>query len=869
MSSLLAAKEPVPSYIKHTVPLYAKDTQYLITQYALTKLQALIVQSKAILIKVKNNNDPSKPMMIIPLIHFIISMLGTTIDDQSDDLKKKIFSLSRLIPLIKAGKTFRLENFGDSNDDVFNTNYAIDSPYKIILEQLIEILDQILNLQKKKAQAILIDREKLALTKIDPIVFKDLMNPSELQSMFNFITTKDKLSSYQFDKIPIFLNCIEKSLSKVENFNKLLKAYKLKPSDGTLKKVPNWQFIIHRIITSYIILLDQYSSLRIFGKNLYSPMKATLKNPKLAHLNNSLVSSLKKLEEFFIHPEKNGLLISQISKYNRNGTIIQVDHKTLIDLLKIMNHSIDLNKQLINTIQEFVKIWLALDPTIKKIEEAKKEEVETAKNQNSTPKASPKLKLVTIIPNTTRPQISSPVSPIDAKHILEERQKKELQIKERQKIDNINNKRKIESRERELREGLKESTNSTASSSPEIKPSRIRSNSNASMSSNSSLNSSIKNSVSPPVLTSRISSPTMSSRVSSPPTLSRTSSLQIRRPLSVYHSNAAFDIRSEMRRQERAAAAAVSGSRTSSITNSTPRSNSITNRPRSSSLQSLPTLSAKKQPLHHATAAAAATLNNGQQAMKNQYRSSSLSTINETRKYFVDSNNQDGLSRSPSPLRSLKKGLDDIMETPAKSITQQNFETPIKATEKLPISPLKSSLKNSAPTSVSKNEVTPKKVTELVNEIKCVQIEDIDEVLNDEEAKKHHDDKTNEKETKEGEEAPKTLDPIAIPTKIVKKVRFTGVPDSPPNKRKLWKPLSKQFSPQRNKTSLTYAAEALKEERLAFHSIRKIESNNSNNKAELFKEAVNKNGRMMNTLVPTTPTAGRTGKWSSFKDRFV
>jgi hypothetical protein len=114
---------------------------------------------------------------------------------------------------------------------------------------------------------------------------------------------------------------------------------------------------------------------------------------------------------------------------------------------------------------------------------------------------------------------------------------------------------------------------------------------------------------------------------------------------------------------------------------------------------------------------------------------------------------------------------------------------------------------------------------------------------------------------------------------IVKKVRFTGVPpESPPStKRKLWKPLQKPTFQRaaRNKTSLTVAAETLKQERLTFHSIRRGSLDFKTGKVNVpaSSDALT-NNRMMGSLAGVGQGIGPSGhtkhggKWSLFKDKF-
>lgn len=935
-----AAAASTPSF-KGGVHLDSFDARIVEYHCALRKLELLATHTRAVHIKVRSQHDT------VPLLHYIVTLSGPWIANAHETLKKRLDQVARLeVPDMKKVSpqvSTNAINFevDETLESVIPDYTRTDVDYPALFTGLLAIIENSIGIYQQRLKQCVIERDAHRRPDanhkpipLDPNAFKDLLEPHEILTLSKLVTLRTPATTYQFKISPIILGAITTTIQNITKYRDQLSQYKKRTTEAIFKRLPEWQHTNHRLFACFVKLGELYNILRKFGRDLYLPVFDQLHSPKLLHKNVKLELALQRCDEFLKSSRKNENIMFMLTRSTRQGSMFQLKRDVVLSFLQPLDQAIQLDNSIISTISEFVTNWEIADT----LERRSKLSLETKAHNDkarvrSTSPLSPESesRRMSLLFDPSKEKLSQEMVAKQQRDrerkFTEERAERERIERERQTVEDIKSKRRMEERERKLRGELtkdrtspqvsrsgslmksRQRSGSNASNSSISRPSapivtRQRSGSNASTTSNSS-NSSVLNSM-------RTNSLTGSVRPSqrSPSSISRSPSLQVRRPVSAYMSSPAFDIRSELKRQERAKAAAASTTTASSA------GSPLLSPPHNSSLKRTPSLPTNRSPRNsaqHAAGAAAAALK--------QERHSSLKSNSEMNRVHVSQQQTSGSTqrRSPSPLKMSNNTTDhylpdinelsitdDVMRTPPRSTgsklttpeitiapppsdhqedmsgnitpsstiadeSDEYFNTPSKTTTTSANAPpprLKSSLKQPTRTldPSATSDATP--VPELSNTRETTSGESSIDTSDTE------DNRTSIQETYIA--SPSSPSSPPPPKKIIKKVRFTGVPDLPEEskpKRKGWinPPKLPLMKTKQQPTSLSYAAQALvHQERMTFSSIKRGQFDVKTGKV-VYPE---KNTRMMNVMGNGGGIGGGQGtskKWSlggRLKDRF-
>lgn len=899
MNTAKAAAAVSTPTVKGGIYLDSFDARIIEYQSAIVKLDALIKHVKALQIKIRTTPT------LIPLIHYIVILTGPLLNI-SEILSKRLEQLGKLLPVHDQRKVAPSVNISALNFEIEDTqpqsSIKYDEHTKELLPSLLMLYENALAIYQNKLQQSIVERDANRLPgpngkpiPLDLSIIKDLLEPMELNVFSKLAIEPQESESYQFKRIPLVIDSINKSIGPLKNYLQQLQSYKMRPNDSVLKKLPHWHYTIHRTFATFVKLSELYTILRKLGRELYLPVDEYLHNPKILHNNVKLELSLKDADEYLKNTRKNQNLVFTLAKATRQGSYFHVKSSTIIEFTNSLAPSISLISKMSLVILNLARNWELAESKLLKIEqEMKQREKNSRVSSPTSPTADGALnsKKLEVLFNPEKNKLSQEYIAKQQrereKHAIEDRIAKEKADKERAILDEQKAKKKVEVRERQLREELTKdrgdlSPNVSRQSS--IRNTRVRSNSNSSVSSNSSASS-----LNALTRSDSISSP----RITSPTTLSRSSSLQ-KRPASVYISSPAFDIRTQLRRQQAAAAKESPKSATASPSNNNDTSSPVGNRRRSQSLQS----SIPSTEQNNTMVAAAA----GAAALK-QERHSSLKSKAEIKNQEILKRKQQQQtlqapplkpqSRSPSPLRAKNPkttelpniselALDDTPSKPKKPLKSALVtKKPQQLTSPIPkrSQPSSPTPKKSQPSSPTPQAVSTLTVPDLINETTS---ESSDSTYENQPAQGAGSPKSLETIKADAKDQQSTLDETSSqsgivadsepesepeqPMPIVKKVRFTGVPDEIEDekpKRKGWiRPPKIQFAasssaPNGPRSALSTAADALQQERMIFHNIKRGELD-VNTGAIVFPNTSNK--RVMNTLAASTNNNHKLGRW--------
>jgi hypothetical protein len=824
-----AAAASTPS-IKGGILLDAFDARIVQYHCALRKLQVIQTPIKALNIKAKAGKGD-----VIPLVHHITTICAGSLQ-MNEYLKKRVVFIGKLEPLKDHRKVVPPLNTSAISFDLEDTeghgcHYTSDVNYSELLEDMISICDNAVAIYQEKLKQSIVERDAHRRpdanhkpVPLDPNSFLDLLEPLEVMSLSRLITTPDDIETCQFKITPILLDAIANTTQNIGTYIAQLQKYKERPSEATLKRLPAWPYTIHRIFASVVKLSDLYAILRRFGRELYLPASDELHSPKLLHQSSIWDAMLKTCDEYFLNPKKNEQMVFTSSRATRQGASFQLKHTTITELMGSLLQSYNLVMKLISALRDLVKGWEAVN--------AKETRLKLKINANVSKDTgriiSPDSRKLTVLFNPDREKLSQENIAKQQRErertALEERTHREKLEKEKQINGEVISRLKFEQRERQLRSelikdrsptvsraGSLSATSRTRSSSNPSLPvkNRSRSASNASLNSNSST-SSMLNSLQNNSMPSTQSQPSQS-----PKQLSRSPSLQ-RRPNSVYISNAAFDIRTQLRRQEKSKQS-NNGSpeptrtklgRSSSLSQSDARKNSMITAAAAGALAGSSTGKLLKQERHSSLKTRAEILKEREANGGNEVSARSMSS--SPRQKEMPQIAELTISTPPRESRTSP----DL--TPAKVISKKESSPVLDSTDPSPLSitPTHSNEDfNITPTKSNLLEAPPAASSSIKPFLKPPAVAAPDLV-----------DATTSESSLEDE--PKEPNDLAEPKRIVKRVRFIGVPDlvdDPKPKRKGWINPPRLSLVQQNKarSSLSIAADALQQERMAFSTIKR------------------------------------------------
>lgn len=535
-----AAQASTPS-MRGGILLDGYDARIVEFQCAMRKLQVLQTHLRALAIKVKASKGES-----VPLIHYIVTLM-TGATQVNDQLKKRIETVNRfeclrdrrkLVPHVSTSPV--IVDLEDSSEVV--CQYTSEADYSQLLEDLILIAENGVAIYQEKLKQSLTERDlarKPDATHrpipLDFTAFADVIEPLEVITLSQFVRSAEETDIQRLKSIRAFLDAVEKSTRNIGSYVDVVMKTRSKLTETSVQRLPSWAYTLHRIVASLFKLSELYAILRRFGRELYIPRKQDLHSAKLLHKNTKWQKILNECDEYLLNSKKNELMLLVLSKVTRSGSQFPMKVSTIQDVVTPLQHSYTLVIKMTSVLRDLLKGW---------------EEVGFSE-QPTQLKAGTGKKLTVLFKPDKEKQLKETTT--------EQQRDKELSSRiERNKQQNTSTKVRAgslttASTNQLVRSANVAATRARAGSNPPIMitspfmtttSSRSRSGSNASAASSSSTSSQLNSLRENRTTASR-------SAQESPTVLSRTPSSQRRaRPQSVY-SNAAFDIRTQLRRQEK------------------------------------------------------------------------------------------------------------------------------------------------------------------------------------------------------------------------------------------------------------------------------------------------------------------------------
>lgn len=158
---------------------------------------------------------------------------------------------------------------------------------------------------------------------------------------------------------------IIKSHKVPQNKFKELKAASKQNQEALLRAMPQSGYALHRVLVWALRLNDLYSIVRRFGRQIYLSNYQHLHDPKfLSHMPNVnafKTQILKSVDELFTTAKKNGVLVATITRFIRLSTRVEITVKLIIEFFGFIGQSFTLVENLAKALDSLGKSWLACE----------------------------------------------------------------------------------------------------------------------------------------------------------------------------------------------------------------------------------------------------------------------------------------------------------------------------------------------------------------------------------------------------------------------------------------------------------------------------------------------------------------------------
>lgn len=179
---------------------------------------------------------------------------------------------------------------------------------------------------------------------------------------------------------------------------KELKAAPKQNQRALLDAMPQSGYALHRVLVWALRLNDLYTVVRRFGRQIYLSNYHHLHDPKfLTHMANVTVfktQTLKAIEDLFNTAKKNGVLVATITRFIRLSSRVEISVKYIVEFFGFIGQSFVLVENLAKALEQLGKAWIAAEISFRnayslpsknllKINEInEKERLEAVKKQN-------------------------------------------------------------------------------------------------------------------------------------------------------------------------------------------------------------------------------------------------------------------------------------------------------------------------------------------------------------------------------------------------------------------------------------------------------------------------------------------------------
>ncbi|KAH3688575.1 hypothetical protein WICPIJ_000419 [Wickerhamomyces pijperi] len=669
--------------IRNGLPLLPSDCQVVISHYTILRLQILIRQTKALLIRVKTGITSDE--RIVPLLNYILNLSGVFIITDSNGNGKLASLINGIWELseIEATELIRLKSmnvFGfdlDTKDvgkkyDIKDVD-AVD--YNKVLNALVLVFEGLLQTHSTHLRTLKLTKIAEGELELNFDLIKPLLeSPMEIQSMIKFVIASDKTKNIQhLSKMPIVLDLFLKQLSLLSPLITQLKELQTKMLEAYLKKLNYWGYILIRSFAILMRLNEIQWCVMKFYRDIQASHGASWKRIQENH------QDFKRFVAFIESVEVEGKVdfiteFFTIDKSKRqHKKKMEYSMKNVSDLVDKVVSKFEHTQVIVKRFDILIKVWkddverqnrarnasLLSTPVASQVKQQMTRSPSLRMNKISTSAASPSSQPMLKKLSFNTPQSSSTESPEPASS-SPLRRSASVSVRNRSRSGSVNSLtspiKPPVSNQSTIRQRSENSPSIISSPPPSVTVGRPRSGSNTSTNSqqSSTLNSQRANSL------------TGTSKGLTSPSVSRSGSVRAARPQSVI-MNQSFDIRTQLRRQQSSPSPKpeTSSSNLPSLqpVNGTPKPNfknlkgAGVTRSRSSSLQGPP----RQNTNSPANAAASAIFRkNGTHVVNSGPRANSLQSITELPN--IQESIQD-LKTTPVAVKSAMKSS----KTPTKS----------------------------------------------------------------------------------------------------------------------------------------------------------------------------------------------------------
>ncbi|GBL49448.1 hypothetical protein ACI3LY_000047 [Candidozyma auris] len=374
-------------------PLYfgSLDARTIQYKYAIYKLQRLVQAISELLNRVETSSGEIEHVV---LVHYIVHLSSTLFAINEQKFGPRLAALENFKPVkttaiaISPTVTHVPYDFKDVEVTPLSEMPSPDSTIQA-LKSLRYTAENCLEGYRKRLtnaegeignENFCDDLDKLIASMMNPAVDIDIsLQLAEMPiPAFNFPLDKeysessDGMEASLIDMDLHVLFVLTKSISSIikshkvpQNKFKELKAASKQNQEALLRAMPQSGYALHRVLVWALRLNDLYSIVRRFGRQIYLSNYQHLHDPKfLSHMPNVnafKTQILKSVDELFTTAKKNGVLVATITRFIRLSTRVEITVKLIIEFFGFIGQSFTLVENLAKALDSLGKSWLACE----------------------------------------------------------------------------------------------------------------------------------------------------------------------------------------------------------------------------------------------------------------------------------------------------------------------------------------------------------------------------------------------------------------------------------------------------------------------------------------------------------------------------
>lgn len=380
--------------------LDAKMVQY---QYAVVKLKSLILYVK----KLSTNEILTSNL---PLVHYILALTGTAFAINEAGFNPRL-QLLQQFKLFAATPVTISPNLVHVLYDVPDTPVfpLAEIPTPVTAKKCLKLLDFLLNncllgYQKRYDQAKQEKKDPGVCDTLE-VLMKDVIFNSlnEIDLNLGYADSEDSLLTFPYpaddteemqeatlidmDITMLFRSTKHFRLS-TERLRpplariRAIKALPESQKELSFKQLQNSSYTLHKLLLLAFRLNDVYSIVRAVGRKVFLSNYNHLYDEKFSFLNslpskNTYKSQiLKEINTLFNSTKQNGVLIASITRLIRQSSIHQVNVKNVLDFSNFISQGLTVVENALLKFQEFGFSWIEAELTFRKLHQLPTEQLD-------------------------------------------------------------------------------------------------------------------------------------------------------------------------------------------------------------------------------------------------------------------------------------------------------------------------------------------------------------------------------------------------------------------------------------------------------------------------------------------------------------